>query len=284
MPLAPGHAAISSNIKELMHTGKYPQKQAVAIALDNARRHPRAMGGPNMPMAGMPATPPNRLPAPNASMPTVAQFNRPMGTMAGMPPKVPQFADGGFPSASEASPWYARQEARAGEQFHQAGLFGGSAPGRADTLPRDVPVDSHVIPADVVAAIGQGNTLAGGNVLTGMFHSLPYGLPGGGSRGTPQLRPPSAPRQLQPDSRGGRKSGHGNKTVPIAASSGEFLVRPEAVYQRGIQAAKNMKMDPNKLTPRKIMDLGHDLIDSMIVEVRKREIKAAQKRPGPRKD
>lgn len=40
MPLKPrkGKAAISSNIKELIATGKYPQKQAIAIAMANARR------------------------------------------------------------------------------------------------------------------------------------------------------------------------------------------------------------------------------------------------------
>ena len=38
MPLKKGKskAAISSNISELMHTGKYPQKQSIAIAMDKA--------------------------------------------------------------------------------------------------------------------------------------------------------------------------------------------------------------------------------------------------------
>lgn len=40
MPLKSGSskATISANIRELMHTGKYPQKQAIAIAFSQARR------------------------------------------------------------------------------------------------------------------------------------------------------------------------------------------------------------------------------------------------------
>lgn len=38
MPLLPGKQNIGSNISELESTGKYPHKQAIAIALDEARR------------------------------------------------------------------------------------------------------------------------------------------------------------------------------------------------------------------------------------------------------
>jgi hypothetical protein len=44
MPLKPGssRATISHNISEMVHSG-HPQKQAVAAALSNARRHPKKM-------------------------------------------------------------------------------------------------------------------------------------------------------------------------------------------------------------------------------------------------
>lgn len=46
MPLKSGSSqqVVSGNISELVHSGR-PQRQAIAIALSNARRHPRAMGG-----------------------------------------------------------------------------------------------------------------------------------------------------------------------------------------------------------------------------------------------
>ena len=209
--------------------------------------------------------------------------------------KIPQFrrgrAVGGPPPSSEMAPWFTRREAS--DQIHTSGLFGGASAGRADTLNRSVPVDSHVIPSDVVASIGKGNTLAGGNVLTGAFHSLPYGVPSSGGRGTPALRLPTPPR-IEPqqglsmprlgDSTGGRKTDHGASTVPIAASSGEFLVHPAGVYQKGLEAAKSMKLDPRELTPRKVMDLGHDVIDAFIVHHRKHEIKTLSRLPPPARD
>lgn len=45
MPLSPGKSreTVSGNISEMVHAG-YPQKQAVAASLSNARRHPKGGG------------------------------------------------------------------------------------------------------------------------------------------------------------------------------------------------------------------------------------------------
>lgn len=232
MPLATGssNAVKSQNIKELMSTGKYPHKQAIAIALSNARRHPRMDGGAN-------SVPPNRLQPQNRSM-------------------IPQYASGGAPN---------------GDYLHTGGLFKGADPGRADTLKTSVPADSHIIPADIVSSLGKGNTLAGDTVLNSMFHA--------GSNG--REAPPTQPGQIpQFRSNGGRGGG----SVPIMASSGEFNVHPSAVYKKGLEAAKKMRLDPKKLTHKRIMDLGHDWIDKFILEERKKTIKTLRKLPPPRKD
>jgi hypothetical protein len=70
--------------------------------------------------------------------------------------------------------------------------------GRTDQHPIDVPPESFVIPADVVSALGEGNTNSGMAILTRMF--------------------------------GKEKAGKG---VPIMAAGGEFVVGPQAVARVG---------------------------------------------------
>lgn len=79
------------------------------------------------------------------------------------------------------------------------GPLNGATPGRADQVPVKVPNGAHVIPADVVAALGDGNNAAGMLVLQRIFP-------------------------------GKMASGVG---VDINASDGEFVVTPENVKQFG---------------------------------------------------
>jgi hypothetical protein len=76
----------------------------------------------------------------------------------------------------------------------------GKTGGRADALPVDVPAGAYVIPADVVAALGEGNTEAGMHALDRQF---------------------------------GRARRANGGAVPIRISDGEYVVSPEAVERVG---------------------------------------------------
>lgn len=100
---------VSKNIATEMHAGK-PQRQAVAIALDVARRAAKAAGGEVQ-----------------TSRPKVADIHE-------GPINVP-------------------------------------VPGRTDRLPVHVLSGAYVLPADIVSALGEHNTLAGNKVIEKMFVS-----------------------------------------------------------------------------------------------------------------
>lgn len=57
----------------------------------------------------------------------------------------------------------------------KGGLFDSPVAGRTDRLNRKVPGGSYVIPADVVSALGEGNTMAGSTILERMFQ-MPHGV------------------------------------------------------------------------------------------------------------
>jgi hypothetical protein len=84
----------------------------------------------------------------------------------------------------------------------------GKTGGREDALPVDVPAGAYVIPADVVAALGGGNTEAGMHALDKKFGAT--------------LR-----KSLK---NGGNSSKH---AVPILISDGEYVLSPEAVEAAG---------------------------------------------------
>lgn len=81
------------------------------------------------------------------------------------------------------------------------GPIRGSDPGRVDTHDISVPGESYIVPADVVSALGQGNTEHGFSILSKVF-------------------PPTR-------AMGGRTA------VPIVAASGEYAIAPEHVARIG---------------------------------------------------
>lgn len=80
--------------------------------------------------------------------------------------------------------------------------------GRTDHLPMHVPSGSYVIPADIVSAMGEGNTMAGFKVVRQMFK----GLPGAQAFAA---------------------GGYTGEMVPIVAAGGEYVITPQEVEAIG---------------------------------------------------
>ena len=213
MPLTKGKSqkTIKKNIVEMVSSG-HPQKQAVAAALETARRSNKGRGDPTV------------------NPPSIAHV-----------------------------PWRVKQPTNV------TGPLIGATPGRADKLPMQVPNGSHVLPADTVAALGDGNTLAGHHVLTTMFpHSSGAGT--FSASGSTKIGHPMGHRGIKFGSfaDGGRPE---HEQVDVNVSHGEFIIHPKDVLRIG-------KGDIKK---------GHDILDKFILHVRKHYRHKLSKLPGPSK-
>jgi hypothetical protein len=166
--------------------------------------------------------------------------------------------------------------------YHPGGFIDSAVAGRTDDLPMAVAADSHVIPADVVSGLGEGNSLNGAALLDRMFHSGPWGA--GAIRSRVPATMPRPPRPMPSYAAGGPPSpsrpgvgvaGH-ERTAQILAAGGEYVVRPEAVAEIGRRAkARNPRMLKSD------MAAGHEAIDRFIVEARKHIVATTKKLPGP---
>lgn len=130
--------------------------------------------------------------------------------------------------------------------------------GRTDHLPMHVPSGSYVIPADIVSAMGEGNTMAGFKQMKIIFGGTPYSGPSsikmsGGPYGS------NLP---------GKAEGGETESVPIVAAGGEYVLSPDQVRMVG----------------EGDLELGHRVLDEFVKSYRKKTIKTLQKLPGPKKD
>lgn len=136
-----------------------------------------------------------------------------------------------------------------------------SVAGRTDHLPMHVPSGSYVIPADIVSAMGEGNTMAGFKQVKRIFGGMPYG---GGSMPYGQSSGPYG--AVMPHRAAGGQNDGG--AVPIVAAGGEYVLAPHEVAWAG---------DGD-------MDSGHRVLDDWIKRMRAKTIKTLQKLPPPKKD
>jgi len=158
-------------------------------------------------------------------------------------------------------------EAHGPIQLHHGPIHSPVA-GRTDHLPMHVAAGSYVLPADIVSATGEGNTMAGFKNIKRMFSGVPYvkgGMPYGASGG-----PYGA--QLPQKADGGAMMGQNDtsfeKPVPIVAAGGEYVLKPEEVRWAGGGD----------------LDAGHDALDDFVIITRKKTVKTLNKLPGPKRD
>jgi hypothetical protein len=139
--------------------------------------------------------------------------------------------------------------------------------GRTDHIPIHVPGGSYVIPADVVSAIGQGNSLNGLEVMKRMFAASPYGATAAPYGAQMPRAHPGPGLGLPPRAKGGKAHESVGHPTPIAAAGGEFVIHPADVARIG-------EGDISK---------GHKALDQWVKDVRGRTIKQLQNMPGPAK-
>jgi hypothetical protein len=164
-----------------------------------------------------------------------------------------KFASGGMPFGQS-------QTAR---QLFRDGFLHGTGPGRYDHLPITVKGGAYVVPADHLAAIGQGNSQAGAAILHKMFGAGPYGSPKPDIRSGRSAAPRLNLRAPKPRmASGGEADG-----VDIIAANGEFVIPPEQIIERFGDLEK-----------------GHRALDDWIVKTRKKHIKTLKGLKPPRKD
>lgn len=161
---------------------------------------------------------------------------RPKNMVGAMPKRK---ASGGSLFGNSA-PWYERNAFRklGGMGNGYSGFISSTVPGRTDKHPMGVASGSYVLPSEHVAAIGQGNSLAGAKVIKGLF--------GHGGKWGPRIKVPKFANGgvVEPE------------PVQIVAAGGEFVLPPEVVHRVGEGDTKK----------------GHERLDQWVMDVRKAHI------------
>jgi hypothetical protein len=185
----------------------------------------------------------------------------------------------------ETSPWFERQEARNEIDMPHGGFLNSSIAGRTDRLPLAVAADSHVLPADVVSGLGQGNSLAGDRVMNEAMKIGPYGDPHPQvthGRGPP--RAPSVPGEVEREmfgyAEGGHTESHGAPEHGVShtlMAGGEKIISPDdwtdgKYWYRGVRSLGEGDIDK-----------GHARLRDLTKRVRDHTIKFLKSAPPPKR-
>ena len=164
-----------------------------------------------------------------------------------------------------------------GAVMPHAGPIHSQVAGRTDHLPMHVKSGSYVIPADIISAMGEGNTMAGFRQAKRVFGGTPYEQSSPepyGQGAAPYDQTSPEPYEQGPDPYGAEmptKAEGGGITddlVPIVAAGGEYVITPQQVASIG-------KGD---------LDHGHKILDAFVKKTRAKTIDTLKKLPGPKKD
>jgi hypothetical protein len=166
---------------------------------------------------------------------------------------------------AEGGPFFGSPATAVTEKIHTGPIHSPVA-GRTDHLPMHVPSGAYVIPADIISAMGEGNTMAGFRVANTIFTEMPSskGMPGGMPDPTKGM--PGMDAQLGLPAK--RAMGGAAGAVPIVAAGGEYVIHPDDVTRLG---GGNI-------------DSGHKLLDEFVKRMRAKTVQTLRKLPGPKKD
>lgn len=254
MPLKPGKSqkVISKNISEMIKSG-HPRDQSIAAALSTARKTKAGGGG------------------------LYANIHAKRERIKhGSKERMRKPGSEGAPTA-EAFKQSARTARATGGQVAtklHSGPIHSAVAGRTDHLPMHVASGSYVIPADIISAMGEGNTMAGFKQMKRIFGGTPYG---GGKQPYNVSGGPYGMSSAMPYGQGagpyggelpGKAEGGETDSVPIVAAGGEYVLSPEEVRMVG----------------QGDLELGHKVLDEFVKRYRKETINTLKKLPGPKKD
>ncbi len=149
------------------------------------------------------------------------------------------------------------QERASGRSLAHEGMIKSPVPGRTDALPITVGGGAYVVPSEHMAAIGQGNSEAGGQIMNQML-----GLSKKGG-----LRMPRAIMRKQGRLKMSKFAEGGEApNVDIIAAGHEFVIPPDKVREIGGGD----------------LDKGHRILDKWVMSTRKNYIKTLKSLKPPK--